>query len=103
MVEETTIQLPRLECFSCGYLWFPRRPENPVACPNCGSRSWDVPKKSTEEPEPAARGAGENPKRETWILQKRRVGRARRIRHDSLRGAVVHVGPRGPPTRQAGP
>jgi predicted Zn-ribbon and HTH transcriptional regulator len=37
----------KLKCTRCGYEWFPRSLDRPVACPNvkCHSPYWNVPRK----------------------------------------------------------
>jgi predicted Zn-ribbon and HTH transcriptional regulator len=40
----------KLKCERCGYEWFPKTPEKkPVACPQCHSRKWDVPRENKDE------------------------------------------------------
>jgi predicted Zn-ribbon and HTH transcriptional regulator len=29
------------KCLKCGFNWVPRK-ENPIACPNCKNRKWNV-------------------------------------------------------------
>ncbi len=52
MVKSTTVQLVAFQCAKCGYEWFPRT-TNPLKCPNCQSRDWNVSKKQSSKTEAA--------------------------------------------------
>jgi predicted RNA-binding Zn-ribbon protein involved in translation (DUF1610 family) len=35
------MEIPTLECKRCKHKWYPRKPELPLVCPNCGSPYWN--------------------------------------------------------------
>lgn len=39
------ITLSTLKCNRCGYIWPPRKTTLPYACPRCGSKYWNKPRK----------------------------------------------------------
>lgn len=46
----TNITIPQYQCTRCNHQWIPRKPNRPLACPNCNSRVWNKPRANKTEP-----------------------------------------------------
>jgi len=52
-LEAWTKMITKRVCLRCGHTWWPRSPEEPLACPNpdCHSVYWDRPRKNKTKEE----------------------------------------------------
>jgi len=46
------VNLSTFQCWRCGHIWYPRKPEPPRCCGRCKSPYWDKPRKN-EPPQPS--------------------------------------------------
>jgi len=61
-------------CKRCGHVWFPRKPEPPVQCPDCHSPYWDIPRGTTRIARSAVKSIPKGVDRVDLYLNQTHVG-----------------------------